>query len=142
MKHAISYFKYRQRGDSLLEVMLAIGLIGVAALSLVGLQLASLRIQQATLRYAQAVQLVDAAAEALRADYPVSRVQTEWQARASALLPGADIHIVDKGENVSLITLRWQEAKQSTRELNQANADCPLSSSSEAIQCVSVAVAQ
>lgn len=142
MKHAALYFKWRyQNGDSLLEVMLAIGLIGIAALSLVGLQLAALRIQQASLRYAQAVQLVDAAAEALRAGYSVDRVQSEWQERATTLLPKAGIQIVDQGENVQLITLHWQEAKREPNDKSTAT-NCPVSNASGQTQCVSIAVAQ
>ncbi len=141
MKQAALYLKWRyQSGDSLLEVMLAIGLIGVAALSLVGLQLAALRIQQSSLRYAQAVQLVDAAAEALRAGFSVSHVQSEWQERAATLLPEARIKIVDQGENVQLITLYWHEAKRESYD-NASAANCLSSNASGETQCVSIAVA-
>ncbi len=131
-------------GDSLLEVMLALWLIGLAALGTMRIQLWTVRSQQAILWRTYALNLADAAAEALRAGYPATRVATEWQTRAAQLLPSGGIRIIEQAPETRLIVLHWQRPAQwlSHFEPERSAADkCP--NATEAIeQCVVLAVAK
>ncbi len=131
-------------GDSLLEVMLALWLIGLTALGTMRIQLWAVRSQQAILWRTYALNLADAAAEALRAGYPAARVATEWQTRAAQLLPSGGIRIIDQAPGTRLIVLHWQRPAQwlSHFEPERSATDkCP--NATEAIeQCVVLAVAK
>lgn len=141
LKHWVRFMP----GDSLLEVMLALWLIGLAALGTMRIQLWAVRSQQSILWRTYALNLADAAAEALRAGYPATRVATEWQTRAADLLPSGGIRIIDQAPETRLIVLHWQRPAQwlSYFDPERSAADeCP-SNATEAIeQCVVLAVAK
>ncbi len=132
-------------GDSLLEVMLALWLIGLAALGTMRIQLWAVRSQQSILWRTYALNLADAAAEALRAGYPATRVATEWQTRAAQLLPSGGMRIIDQALETRLIVVQWQRPTQWLRHFDperSAADECPSNATEVITQCVVLTVAK
>jgi type IV pilus assembly protein PilV len=127
----------RQRGLSLLEVLVAIVILSLGLLGMAGLQAASLRTSQGSFYRAQAAQFADDMAERMRANLGDARnyglamgaaVPTgsalrfrdlaDWRARVSTL-PGGDSSIaIDLPNNLVTITVQWDD----TRAGGPANA--------------------
>lgn len=131
-----------QRGDTLLEVTLALWLIGIAALGSIRLQLWAERAQRAAFWRVQAAHLADTAAEALRSGSAIAYVSAAGNARAAADLPEGGIHIFDKGPEIRLIVVHWNESRQQSDAFQPRMEDCPQSGTRGITQCVFVTVAK
>ncbi|CCD29020.1 conserved hypothetical protein [Candidatus Glomeribacter gigasporarum BEG34] len=132
----------RQTGDTLLEIALALWLIGIAALGAIRLQLWAERAHRAALWRIHAAYLADTAAEALRSGAATARVTAAGNARAAARLPGGGMRIVDQGPEIRLIVVHWNEIAP-WPEAQPGNAqDCPPSGTDGMTRCLFVTVAK
>jgi type IV pilus assembly protein PilV len=127
----------RQRGLSLLEVLVAIVILSLGLLGMAGLQAASLRTSQGSFYRAQAAQYADDMAERMRANlgeargYGLALADTtattnsiclattqvcyrdraDWLARVQSL-PGGDGSIaIDAVSNLVTITVQWDDSR-------------------------------
>jgi Tfp pilus assembly protein PilV len=96
----------RQRGASLIEVMLAVALTAVTALGLIGAQLWIAREAGAAALREQAAFVADAVAEAARAPGGEAGLR-QWKARAASLLPQGDASIAELGGGISFARVTW-----------------------------------
>lgn len=113
----------RQRGVTLLEVMIAVLVLGIGLLGVAGVQTASLRNVQSSYERSQAVILMDMLAETLRADarnarlgnYSVtcdSEVLQDWTAMVRNALNNSEACVDigwDAAQSVYTLTLSWSD---------------------------------
>ncbi|WP_233446461.1 prepilin-type N-terminal cleavage/methylation domain-containing protein [Paraburkholderia terrae] len=83
-----------QRGQSLLEVLVAVAVTAVTVLGLVAVQLSIARDARAMSYRAQAALVADAIAEAARAPNPNDAAISQWRTRAANVLPKGDAALV------------------------------------------------
>lgn len=122
----------RERGLSLIEVLVAIVVLSVGLLAMAGLQLTGLRASQGAGLRAQAATLASDMAERMRANladasnYDINfgdaapggtsvREQdiAEWLRQIAALPAGAGQIEVDMGTRTALISVRWDDTRAS-----------------------------
>jgi type IV pilus assembly protein PilV len=128
----------RQRGLSLLEVLVAIVILSLGLLGMAGLQAAGLRTSQGSFYRAQAAQYADDMAERMRANLGQARTYglaladaaptgtsvrdrdlADWLAKLRSL-PGGDGSVaIDLASNLVTITVQWDD----TRAGGPANAN-------------------
>jgi len=128
-----------------LEVLLALWLIGLAAFGAISIQLWAVRAQQATLWRVYALNLAEAAAEALRGGYPVARLTMEWRLRAARLLPYGEMQVIDHASEMRLIVLSWSRPTQWFGNLDKELGDpykCPTRMTGATTQCLVLAIAK
>lgn len=120
----------RQRGLSLVEVLVAIVILSVGLLGLAGLQATSLRASQASLYRSQAATLATDLAERMRTnlgdarnyehalDEPASGGAgvrnadlADWLARVAALPGGRGAVHVDRNRELVTITVQWDDTR-------------------------------
>tara|TARA_Y100001963_G_C6786191_1_gene452902 strand:+ start:3696 stop:4118 length:423 start_codon:yes stop_codon:yes gene_type:complete len=113
----------RQRGVTLLEVMIAVLVLGIGLLGVAGVQTASLRNVQSSYERSQAVILMDMLAETLRADarnarlgnYSVtcdSEALQDWTAMVRNALNNSEACVDigwDAAQSVYTLTLSWSD---------------------------------
>jgi Tfp pilus assembly protein PilV len=100
----------RQRGASLIEVMLAIALMAVTALGLIAAQLWIAREARASALREQAAFVADAVAEASRVTGGVTGGDAgvqQWKTRAARLLPQGDASVTVRDAGISLARVTW-----------------------------------
>jgi Tfp pilus assembly protein PilV len=129
-------------GSSLIEVLLAIWLVGAAALGTVGLQLWVARSQQSAQWQMQAVSLADAVAETLRGGASLGAAESAWRARIAKALPDGRVTALAKGPDIALVTVRWTEAHGWGGGPAHLHPDCPVAAGGRRARCVWLAVAQ
>jgi type IV pilus assembly protein PilV len=120
----------RQRGLSLIEVLVAIVIISLGLLGMAGLQASGLRSSQSAFYRAQAAQFAVDMAERMRAnlgdarnytlamsDAPPSgatvrdRDRADWLARLATLPAGDGSIAVDLGNNTVTIAVQWDDSR-------------------------------
>ncbi len=132
----------KQSGDTLLEIALALWLIGIAALGTIRLQLWAERAHRAALWRTHAAYLADTAAEALRSGSAIVRVMATGNARAAADLPDGGMRIVDQGPEIRLIVVHWNEIALWPDAQPHDARDCPPLGSGGITQCLFVTIAK
>ncbi|MDL1859869.1 type IV pilus modification protein PilV [Betaproteobacteria bacterium PRO7] len=122
----------RQRGLSLLEVLVAIVILSLGLLGMAGLQAASLRTSQGSFYRAQAAQYADDMAERMRANnrdataYALALAATapgsactgvcardinDWLARLRSLPGGDGSIVVDTVNETVTVTVQWDDSR-------------------------------
>lgn len=120
----------RQRGLSMIEVLVAIVVISLGLLGMAGLQAAGLRSSHSALHRAQAAQLANDMAERVRANlgqatsYGLTLADsgpscagvcgtdiTDWLARLRTLPAGDGAIAVDTANEVVTITVQWDDSR-------------------------------
>lgn len=120
----------RQRGLSMIEVLVAIVIISLGLLGMAGLQAASLRSSQSAFYRAQAAQLANDMAERMRANlgqatnYGLTLAATaagctgvcaddinDWLAKLRTLPAGDGAIAVDTVNEVVTITVQWDDSR-------------------------------
>ncbi|MCE4540827.1 MULTISPECIES: prepilin-type N-terminal cleavage/methylation domain-containing protein [unclassified Caballeronia] len=107
---------YAQRGDSLIEVMIALSLTAITALGVVGLQGALARGERAALLRERAA------------------LVSQLQARAASMLPAGDVSIADRSDGIHVAILSWRAEDRSDA--------CPEPQSKPLTSCIAVAFAR
>ncbi|MFB9124483.1 hypothetical protein E2553_10135 [Paraburkholderia dipogonis] len=93
-------------GSSLIEVMLAVGLMAVTALGLIAGQLWTAREARAMSQREHAAWIADSVAEAMYAPTSGDSAIRQWSARAATLLPHGEASVGDIG-GVSAARVTW-----------------------------------
>jgi type IV pilus assembly protein PilV len=120
----------RQRGLSMIEVLVAIVIISLGLLGMAGLQAAGLRGSQSAFYRAQAAQFASDMAERMRAnlgqarDYAIAlgdppptgttvidRDRADWLARLATLPGGLGSIAIDIPTNTVTITVQWDDSR-------------------------------
>jgi Tfp pilus assembly protein PilV len=94
-------------GSSLLEVLIALVLVALAMVGAVASQLQAVTVERFTADRERALVIATSLAEAMRDERSGSHALPRWQAYAAAMLPGAEISIVDRAPGVALVVVRW-----------------------------------
>jgi type IV pilus assembly protein PilV len=141
MNRSLPEMPRRQRGLSLIEVLVAIVIISLGLLGMAGLQASGLRTSQSAFYRAQAAQFANDMAERMRANLGDARNYTltmaatpptgttvmdrdraDWLARLAALPAGDGSIAVDLASNTVTIVVQWDD----TRGGGAANANYTL----------------
>ena len=123
-----------QRGDSLLEVMIALALTAVTALGLVAVQGALARGERAALLRERAALIADSVAEGVRNDADRAAIVSQWQARASSMLPMGEVAVSDRADGVRVAMVSWRAEDRSD--------PCPEPQAKPLTSCIAVAFAR
>ncbi|KXU89455.1 hypothetical protein CR51_33420 [Caballeronia megalochromosomata] len=126
--------KGAQRGDSLIEVMIALMLTAVTALGLVSVQSALARGERAALLRERAALVADSIAEGIRSETDRAAIVPQWQARASSMLPAGDVAVSDRADGVRIATVSWRADDRSD--------PCPEPQARPLTSCIAVAFAR
>jgi type IV pilus assembly protein PilV len=126
--------KGAQRGDSLIEVMIALTLTAVSALGLVAVQSALARGERAALLRERAALIADSVAEGIRSDADRAPIVSQWQARASSMLPAGDVAVSDRADGVRIATVSWRAEGRSD--------PCPEPQAKPFTSCIAMAFAR
>lgn len=94
-------------GSSLLEVLIALSLSAIIALSALSAQTQALRLMRSALEYRHAAWIADAAAEALRSGMTRERVRREWDRRARSVLPNGRFDIERQAAEIDVLEVSW-----------------------------------
>jgi Tfp pilus assembly protein PilV len=124
----------RARGDSLIEVMIALSLTAVTALGLVAVQSALARGERMALLRERATLIADSIAEGIRSDADRVAVIAQWQARAAAMLPDGDIAVLNGDDGVRVAVVSWRT--------DEHTESCPESQVGATKACIAVAFAR
>ena len=100
----------RMTGSTLAEVVIALLLVGIAALAALALQTSAAQTQRAAWREWRAAALAEAAAEALYAGEPSTEVEAGLQRQTRAALPSGEARIAVDGARFAAIVVHWREA--------------------------------
>lgn len=96
------------RGDSLIEVLIALALAAVTALGVIGAQMWLARNERSMMMRGAAVSIADSVAEGIRRDADRDPVVAQWRARAAAVLPDGGIDVLDRGNGVHVAVVKWR----------------------------------
>lgn len=97
----------KQRGDSLIEVMIALSLTAITALGLIAVQTWLARSERNVLARERAVLIADSVAEAIQRDADRGAVLAQWRARAASVLPQGDVAVLDQADGVRVAVVSW-----------------------------------
>ncbi|KND59659.1 hypothetical protein BVER_00498 [Candidatus Burkholderia verschuerenii] len=99
-----------EKGDSLIEVMIALSLTAITALGLIAVQSALARGERMALERARAVLIADSLAEGIRDEANRAAIVSQWRTRAAAMLPSGSIDVTDRADGVHVATVTWRAA--------------------------------
>ena len=104
-----------ERGDSLLEVMIALSLTAITALGLIAAQTWLARSERALLARERAALVADSVAEAIRRDADRAPAVSQWRARAASMLPEGEVDVLDRADGVRVAVVSWHAADGADR---------------------------
>ncbi len=127
------------RGDSLIEVLIAMSLTAITALGIIGSQMWLARNERSLMARELATSIADSVAEGIRHDTDTDRdpVVTQWRTRAAALLPDGDVDVLDRGNGLHIAVVKWRAQASSDGE-----AACAEPGVGAKLACVTVAFAR
>ena len=125
------------RGDSLIEVLIAMSLTASTALGIIGSQMWLARNERSLMARELATSIADSVAEGIRRDTDRDPVVTQWRTRAAALLPDGDVDVLDRGDGLHIAVVKWRVQASSDGE-----AVCAEPSVGAKLACVTVAFAR
>jgi len=125
------------RGDSLIEVLIAMSLTAITALGIIGAQMWLARNERSLMARELATSIADSVAEGIRHDTDRDPVVTQWRMRAAALLPDGDVDVLDRGDGLRIAVVKWRAPASSDVE-----AVCAELGVGAKLACVTVAFAR
>ncbi|MBN3763156.1 prepilin-type N-terminal cleavage/methylation domain-containing protein [Burkholderia sp. Ac-20365] len=137
-----------QRGQSLIEVLVAVVITAITVLGLIAVQLSIARDTRAMSYREQAALIADAIAEESRAPGPGDAAIGQWKARATSLLPKGDAGVGagSAGLSFARATWAWQEVVPRNASNPGDTIDMPTSCGDidvpPRVQCVAIAFAE
>jgi Tfp pilus assembly protein PilV len=96
------------RGDSLIEVLIAVSLAAITALGIIASQTWLVRNERSLLTRERATWIADSVAEGIQHDADRDPVVSQWRARAAAMLPDGDVAVLDRGDRVHVAVVKWR----------------------------------
>ncbi|CAB3766508.1 type IV pilus modification PilV family protein [Paraburkholderia humisilvae] len=115
MNRSSALYQFSDRGESLIEVMLAVVLTAVTALGLIAAQMWMIRDARATATREHAALIADALVEAMQPAPQSSAALSQWRARAAALLPQGETSESDAGDRTSVVRVTWHATANAPR---------------------------
>jgi Tfp pilus assembly protein PilV len=125
------------RGDSLIEVLIAMSLTAITALGIIGSQLWLARNERSLAASEVATSIADSVAEGIRHERDRNPVVTQWRARAAVLLPNGDVDVLDRGDGLLIAVVKWR-----AQASNDGDALCAEPGVGGNLACVAVAFAR
>jgi type IV pilus assembly protein PilV len=126
------------RGDSLIEVLVALALTAITALGIIGSQMWLARNERSLLARELATSIADSVAEGIRGNADRDPVVAQWRTRAAALLLDGDIDVLDRGDGLHIAVVKWRAWGSS----DGSEALCTESGVGGKLACVAVAFAR
>jgi Tfp pilus assembly protein PilV len=126
-----------QRGDSLIEVLIAMSLTAITALGIIAAQTSLARSERALLMRERATSIADSVAEGIRRETDRDPVVTLWRGRAASMLPDGDVTILERGDNLHVAVVKWRAS-----ENGSSTAPCLEPEAGAKLACVAVAFAR
>ncbi|WP_321796241.1 prepilin-type N-terminal cleavage/methylation domain-containing protein [Caballeronia sp. J97] len=126
--------KDAQRGDSLIEVMIALTLTAVTALGLIAVQSALARGERAALMRERAALIADSVVEGIGGNADRAAIVSLWQSRAASVLPSGDVAVFDRADGLRIATVSWRAEDRSD--------PCPEAQARPLTSCIAVAFAR
>ena len=126
-----------QRGQTLMEVLVAVAVTAVTVLGLIAVQLAIARDARGMSYRVQAALVADAIAEAALAPNANVAAANQWKTRAASLLPKGDAGIVGSDPAYARATWAWQASLP--RDIIDAPVSCGDGDVPQGMQCVAIA---
>lgn len=126
------------RGDSLIEVLIAMALTAVTALGIIGSQMWLSRNERSLLARELATSVADSVAEGIRSDADRDPIVTQWRTRAAALLPDGDVDVLDRGDGLHIAVVKWRTWESG----DSSDASCAEPGVGAKLACVVVAFAR
>jgi Tfp pilus assembly protein PilV len=126
-----------QRGDSLIEVLIAISLTAITALGIIAAQTALARSERALLMRERATSIADSVAEGIRRDADRDTVVTLWRNRAASMLPDGDVTVLERGDDVHIAVVKWHANDDAS-----SGSSCLEPEAGAKLACVAVAFAR
>lgn len=103
------------RGDSLLEVLIALSITAVASLSVIAAQTGLARNERGQLERARATLIADSVAEGIQRDADSAPVVALWTKRAASMLPEGEASVVERGDGMHVALVNWRAAETGPR---------------------------
>lgn len=129
----------RCAGASLLEVLVAVSLLGVSLLGLAGVQLAALRDTDALAVREQAFWMAASVAEAMRAPESAVPALARLRVSSTAVLPGARISLADETGDVGTAMVHWVRSPGEFERAQSADAEpCLAAPASGLVHCIAL----
>jgi len=129
------------RGQTLIEVLIAVAVTAVTVLGLIAVQLAIAREARAVSYREQAALIADALAEAARAPSVNDAALAQWKSRAAALLPKGDVGLSASAGGLSQARVTWA-MQPGAGQVIDAPASCGDTVAPQGMQCIVVALAR
>ncbi|MFM0017860.1 prepilin-type N-terminal cleavage/methylation domain-containing protein [Paraburkholderia azotifigens] len=136
-----------QRGQSLLEVLVAVAVTAVTVLGLIAVQWSIARDARAMFYREQAALVADAIAEAARVPNPNDAAIAQWRTRAANLLPKGDAGTSSgAGLSYARATWAWRDSLPASisnpGDVIDMPASCGDADVPQGVQCVVMAFAR
>lgn len=126
------------RGDSLIEVLIALALSAVTAFGIIGAQMWLARNERSMVMRETAVSIADSVVEGIRRDLDRDPVMAQWRTRAAAVLPEGGIDLLDRGNGVHVAVVKWRSPTSG----NGDDPSCAEPGVGTKLACVTVAFAR
>ena len=138
------------RGQTLIEVLIAVGITAVTVLGLIAVQLVSAREARGAAYREQAALIADAFAETARVSPVNDAALAQWKSRASNMLPKGDAGLSALGGGLSQARVTWAMPSPAygnvvgsgPGQTIDAPAECGDSVAPQGMRCVVVAFAK
>jgi Tfp pilus assembly protein PilV len=125
------------RGDSLIEVLIALSLTAITALGIIGAQTWLARSERAMLSAERATLIADSIAEGIRHDADRDPVLTQWRSRAASMPPDGDVTVLERGDGLRVAVVKWRASDSGTEA-----APCIEPEAGAKLACITVAFAR
>lgn len=126
------------RGDSLIEVLIALALSAVTALGIIDAQMWLARNERSMVMREMAVSIADSVVEGIRRDADRDSIVAQWRLRAAAALPEGGIDVLDRGNGVHIAVVKWRSPASG----NGDELSCAEPGVGAKLACVTVAFAR
>jgi Tfp pilus assembly protein PilV len=126
------------KGGSLLELLIALALVAVTMMGAIASQLLAVRIERSTAQRERALMVATSVVESMRDRRNGAYALPRWQAYAAAVLPGAEIAIVDRAPGVAFAVVSWVAPRSASWTSLSARDACPGESAGAELACAAV----
>jgi Tfp pilus assembly protein PilV len=135
---------FLSRGQTLIEVLIAVGITAVTVLGLIAVQLSIAREARASTYREQAALLADAVAEAARTPSTSDAALAQWKTRTASLLPKGEADVSAAGGGLSYARATWAMLSFSPGSGDVIDAPTPCGDAvvPNGMQCVVMAFAR